>query len=107
MWLSQNVRHCGHDPHTWRSVLPVSWDNCWEWADGAASVAPWSDVTRWGDRPRIAVIVGPEGGIGDGELEALCAAGAQPMRLGTTVMRSSTAGPAALAALHAVLGLWD
>ncbi|MFJ4759288.1 16S rRNA (uracil(1498)-N(3))-methyltransferase [Kocuria marina] len=64
-------------------------------------------VTRWGDRPRIAVIVGPEGGIGDGELEALCAAGAQPMRLGTTVMRSSTAGPAALAALHAVLGLWD
>jgi len=50
MWSSQNVRHCGHDPHAWRSVLPVSWDNCWEWADGAAGVAPWSDVTRWGDR---------------------------------------------------------
>ena len=53
------------------------------------------------------VVVGPEGGISERELEALCAAGARPVRLGAKVMRSSTAGPAALAALSAVLGLWD
>ena len=52
------------------------------------------------------MIVGPEGGIGEDETRTLTEAGAQTLRLGDTVMRSSTAGPAALAALQAVLGLW-
>lgn len=70
---------------------------------------PWSTAhaAAWRDRERIAVVVGPEGGISDGELAALQGAGARPVRLGTTVMRSSSAGPAALAALNAVLGFWD
>ena len=70
---------------------------------------PWSsrEVAAWGEQEHVAVVVGPEGGISERELEALCAAGARPVRLGATVMRSSTAGPAALAALSAVLGLWD
>ena len=69
----------------------------------------WStrEAAQWGQWQRIAVLVGPEGGVGEDELQLLRAAGAQPVRLGTTVMRSSTAGPAALAALSAVLGLWD
>ena len=73
-----------------------------------AASAPWSlpQVRDWRDRSRVGVIVGPEGGISENELANLCSAGAQPLRLGTTVMRSSTAGPAALAALNAVLGLW-
>jgi 16S rRNA (uracil1498-N3)-methyltransferase len=44
-------------------------------------------------------VVGPEGGIADDELTALTAAGAQPVRLGSTVLRSSTAGVAALSAI--------
>ncbi|CCH87200.1 Ribosomal RNA small subunit methyltransferase E [Modestobacter italicus] len=49
----------------------------------------------------IAVIVGPEGGLTDGEVVAFRAAGAQSVRLGAEVLRTSTAGAAALAALAA------
>lgn len=53
------------------------------------------------------LLVGPEGGITGDELEALTAAGGQACRLGPEVLRSATAGPAALAALCARLGRWD
>jgi 16S rRNA (uracil1498-N3)-methyltransferase len=56
------------------------------------------DVPRAGT---IAVIVGPEGGLTDGEVVAFRAAGAHPVRLGAEVLRTSTAGAAALAALSA------
>lgn len=49
----------------------------------------------------VLVVVGPEGGISPAELAALRAAGATDVRLGSTVLRSSTAGPAALAVLLA------
>lgn len=52
------------------------------------------------------LIVGPEGGIAPEELTALVAAGAILVRLGDTVLRTSTAGPAALAVLNARLGRW-
>ncbi|WP_199037147.1 16S rRNA (uracil(1498)-N(3))-methyltransferase [Glycomyces salinus] len=51
----------------------------------------------------IALVVGPEGGVSPDELAAL---GADPVRLGPTVLRTSTAGPAALAVLQARLGRW-
>ncbi|MGV9193126.1 16S rRNA (uracil(1498)-N(3))-methyltransferase [Microbacterium sp. MC2] len=54
----------------------------------------------------LVLVVGPEGGIAPEELDALTAAGAQPVRLGDTVLRTSTAGPAALAVLQARLGRW-
>jgi 16S rRNA (uracil1498-N3)-methyltransferase len=50
-------------------------------------------------RGTIAVVVGPEGGLTDGEVLAFRAAGAEPVRLGAEVLRTSTAGAAALAAL--------
>lgn len=58
-----------------------------------------------GDRDLV-LVVGPEGGIDASELDALGAAGAQLVRLGGTVLRTSTAGPAALAVLNAALGRW-
>ena len=47
----------------------------------------------------VVVVVGPEGGLTDGEVLAFRAAGAEPVRLGAEVLRTSTAGAAALAAL--------
>jgi 16S rRNA (uracil1498-N3)-methyltransferase len=47
----------------------------------------------------VAVVVGPEGGLTDGEVVAFRAAGAEAVRLGPEVLRASTAGAAALAAL--------
>jgi 16S rRNA (uracil1498-N3)-methyltransferase len=47
----------------------------------------------------IAVVVGPEGGMTDGEVVAFRAAGGEAVRLGAEVLRTSTAGAAAFAAL--------
>jgi len=54
----------------------------------------------------IVLVVGPEGGVADHELELLTAAGASTVRLGNEVLRTSTAGPAALAVLNVKLGRW-
>jgi 16S rRNA (uracil1498-N3)-methyltransferase len=47
----------------------------------------------------VVVVVGPEGGLTDGEVVAFRAAGASAVRLGPEVLRTSTAGAAAFAAL--------
>lgn len=69
----------------------------------------WGSVSRatLAEATSIGVVVGPEGGIGEDELGRLVAAGARPVKLGADVMRASTAGPAALAALCAVTGRWN
>ena len=51
----------------------------------------------------IALVVGPEGGITPVELERFAEAGASLVSLGTNILRTSTAGPAALAILGAKL----
>jgi 16S rRNA (uracil1498-N3)-methyltransferase len=50
---------------------------------------------------QVLVVIGPEGGITEQELAVLTEAGARPVRLGSTVLRSSTAGVAALSAICA------
>ena len=45
----------------------------------------------------VAVIIGPEGGFSETEAEKIIAAGGQPVSLGKTILRTETAGPAALA----------
>ncbi|GAA4156155.1 16S rRNA (uracil(1498)-N(3))-methyltransferase [Gryllotalpicola daejeonensis] len=54
----------------------------------------------------LLLVVGPEGGIAPAELDQLQAAGAELVRLGDSVLRTSTAGPAAIAVLSAALRRW-
>jgi 16S rRNA (uracil1498-N3)-methyltransferase len=54
----------------------------------------------------IVLVVGPEGGISDAEVDAFIQAGAVAVRLGDSVLRTSTAGVAALSVLSARLGRW-
>jgi len=54
----------------------------------------------------IILVVGPEGGIAADELAAFTAAGAVPVRLGEPVLRTSTAGAAALAVLSVRIARW-
>lgn len=55
----------------------------------------------------IVIVVGPEGGISPQELDALRGKGAHVVRLGPTVVRTSTAGAAALSVLNSRLGRWS
>jgi 16S rRNA (uracil1498-N3)-methyltransferase len=55
----------------------------------------------------VVVVVGPEGGIAPAELAAFVAAGGCAVRLGDPVLRTSTAGAAALAVLSLRLDRWS
>jgi 16S rRNA (uracil1498-N3)-methyltransferase len=50
------------------------------------------------------LVVGPEGGLGERDIAALIAAGFSGLRLGARILRTETAGLAALAALQALHG---
>ncbi|HET7431416.1 MAG TPA: 16S rRNA (uracil(1498)-N(3))-methyltransferase [Nocardioides sp.] len=55
---------------------------------------------------QVVVVVGPEGGLTDDEVAALAAAGGHAVRLGSEVLRTSTAGVAAVSALLARTARW-
>lgn len=54
----------------------------------------------------LLLVVGPEGGVTDEEIDALVAAGARPVRLGPEVLRASTAAAVALGALGVLTRRW-
>ncbi|MBI3215635.1 MAG: 16S rRNA (uracil(1498)-N(3))-methyltransferase [Mycobacterium sp.] len=54
----------------------------------------------------IALVIGPEGGVTDEEVAALTAAGAAAVRLGPSVLRTSTAAAVALGALGVLTPRW-
>ncbi len=64
-------------------------------------------AVQTGPAAEILLVVGPEGGIADAEVEALRQAGAAVARLGPTVLRTSTAGVVASSVVLADLGRWD
>ncbi|MEN9411954.1 MAG: hypothetical protein RIQ92_391 [Actinomycetota bacterium] len=55
---------------------------------------------------KIVIIIGPEGGLTDGELETFAAAGAKVVLMGRPILRSAHAGLAALAAVNTALSVW-
>lgn len=66
--------------------------------DGPTSLAGLASLAA-----RVELLIGPEGGLDDTELEAAVHAGYAPVRLGPRVLRTETAGIVALAVLQ---GLW-
>ena len=61
-------------------------------------------ASRRFDSGRIELLIGPEGGLGGGELEQAAAAGFVPCSLGPRILRTETAALAALAVLQAAHG---
>lgn len=55
----------------------------------------------------VLVIVGPEGGLTETEIDTLERVGARSARMGPSVMRASTAGTVALGAIMVALGRWS
>ena len=68
-----------------------------------AATTPLTEVPLDGD---VVLVVGPEGGISDEELAQLVEAGATAVRLGASVLRTSTAGAAAIAVVSSRTGRW-
>lgn len=56
--------------------------------------------------PRINLVVGPEGGFTPQELAFGRELGYEEAKLGSEILRTSTAGPAAIAMLHVISGRW-
>ena len=58
------------------------------------------------DAGDLLLVVGPEGGLTDREVDALTSAGAVAVRLGRSVVRTSTAGAAAISVVSARTSRW-
>lgn len=52
----------------------------------------------------VSILVGPEGGLSSEEMERICACGVRAVSLGPRVLRTETAGPAAISVLQSVAG---
>lgn len=63
-------------------------------------------AARLSSASSVVLIVGPEGGVADEELRILADAGAAPVRLGPTVLRTSSAAAVALGALGVLTDRW-
>lgn len=77
--------------------------------DGALRLALLPEATRSSRELHFAagggvLVVGPEGGLGERDISALTAARFEGLRLGPRILRTETAGMAALAALQALHG---
>ena len=77
-------------------------------ADNAASIFETAQTAMQSGHASgdVTILVGPEGGIADDEIAALSEAGATAVRIGPTVLRTSTAAAVALGALGALTPRW-
>ena len=64
-----------------------------------------SEIVAPGSK-KVAIIIGPEGGLTDEEIDTFAAAGAKVALMGRPVLRSAHAGLAALSAVNTALSVW-
>jgi 16S rRNA (uracil1498-N3)-methyltransferase len=55
---------------------------------------------------KVAIIIGPEGGLTDDEIDTFAASGAKVALMGRPILRSAHAGLAALSAVNTALSVW-
>ena len=86
---------------------------CAELQAGEQILVPWEEAAGYslrafaGEHPAVrelGLVIGPEGGITPEEIETMRRAGAAPVTLGPRILRTETAGLAALSALYALYG---
>ncbi len=91
-----------HVPQSWATAVAGAAGNDlalvpWEEADPTTSPAP--TLARARQAARVALLIGPEGGLTATEVEGAAAAGVLPISLGPRILRAETAALAALALL--------
>jgi 16S rRNA (uracil1498-N3)-methyltransferase len=90
-----------HRDHEALLVLsPVGIKSISAWADGMRSTQP-HNATR---PSRLAIYIGPEGGLDEAEIAFALDHSFQAIRIGPRVLRTETAGPTAIAAIQALMG---
>ncbi len=83
---------------------------CAELSQFDLTLVPWEEArgmgirAKWRGEKRVALVIGPEGGISPEEIEQMKAAGAVPITLGPRIFRTETAGLAALVSLLTISG---
>ena len=86
-------------------VIVLHQDATDTWSEIEGLVDELADKALEDGRERtVSVVVGPEGGVSDDEVEAFAKAGAHICVLGDNILRASTAGPVALSLLSRSLG---
>ena len=76
----------------------------------ALALVPWEEqrgngiARQWHGQKNAAIVIGPEGGISESEIALMQAAGTVPVTLGPRILRTETAGLAALISLLTVSG---
>lgn len=82
----------------------------------SAAIVPWEDARGYSlprlreelpDLRELAVVIGPEGGMSEEEVAQMRSAGCLPVTLGPRILRTETAGLAALSALFCLYGDMD
>lgn len=77
------------------------------------NVVPWEEASGYGplsfrsdhpDLESLGILIGPEGGIENEEIDFLRSAGFIPITLGKRILRTETAGPAAIASFMSLYG---
>ncbi len=91
--------------------LPLSLNQlCAELSRFELALVPWEEArgagirAKWGGEKRVALVIGPEGGISNEEMELMKQAGAAAVTLGPRIFRTETAGLAAIVSLLTISG---
>ncbi|AKV56063.1 16S rRNA (uracil(1498)-N(3))-methyltransferase [Bifidobacterium actinocoloniiforme] len=98
------VAYCRRECESGALVILLHQDATRSWAQTRRGL---ERLAKDNDEPRVAVIVGPEGGVSEQEADELTRVGAIATTLGHNILRASTAGVVALTAVCDALGRFN